>query len=89
MTAEQFSEDSDAGYSIVRKVFASVKKNLSGAKRRKTATTRERGTGRQPLSPLSAHSNSGAHGQRSVCNEYALESFGAVGEQRADWQCKE
>src|SRR5882757_7215855 len=52
---EQFSERSDAGISIVQEVFVFVKENLSGAQRRKSAASGERGTGkgRQPLSPPS------------------------------------
>lgn len=43
---EQFSERSDAGTSIVQEVFGFVKKNLSGAQRRKSAASRERGAGK-------------------------------------------
>ncbi len=49
---EQFSERSDAGTSIVQEVFGFVKKNLSGAQRRKRAAAEKgvRGKGRQPFS---------------------------------------
>jgi hypothetical protein len=43
---EQFSEHSDAGISIVREVFVFVKRNLSGAQRRKDAASGERGAGK-------------------------------------------
>ena len=50
---EQSSERSDAGNSIVEQVFVFVKRNLSGAQRRKSAGSGERGAGKgaQPLSP--------------------------------------
>ena len=50
---EQFSERSDAGTSIVQEVFGFVKKDLSGAQRRKRAASEERGAGkgRHGLSP--------------------------------------
>ena len=49
---EQFSERSDAGISIVQEVFGFVKKNLSGAQRRKRQAAEKgvRGKGRQPFS---------------------------------------
>src|SRR5260370_41831578 len=49
---EQYSERSDAGISIVQEVFGFVKKNLSGAQRRKRAAAEKgvRGKGRQPFS---------------------------------------
>jgi hypothetical protein len=40
------SERSDAGNSIVQEVFAFVKRNLSGAQRRGTAASEERGAGK-------------------------------------------
>src|SRR5882757_3748318 len=43
---EQFSERSDAGISIVQEVFVFVKENLSGAQRRKSAASGERGAGK-------------------------------------------
>jgi hypothetical protein len=43
---EQFSERSDAGISIVEQVFVFVKRSLSEAQRRESATSGERGTGR-------------------------------------------
>jgi hypothetical protein len=43
---EQFSERSGAGISIVREVFAFVKGNLSGAKRRKSTASGEKGAGK-------------------------------------------
>jgi len=50
---EQFSERSDAGTSIVQEVFGFVKKNLSGAQRRKRGGREIRGAGkgRHVLSP--------------------------------------
>jgi hypothetical protein len=59
---ERFSERSDAGNSIVREVFAFVKRNLSGVKRRKGAASGERGA--VPF-PASAHSKP-ERGQRSA-----------------------
>src|SRR5271168_247180 len=40
------SERSDAGISIVQEVFGFVKRNLSGAKRRKNTSSSERGAGK-------------------------------------------
>ena len=59
---EQFSERSDAGSSIVQEVFAFVKENLSGAQRRNSAASGERGAGKgaAALVPASAHSGFGA-----------------------------
>jgi hypothetical protein len=53
---EQFSERSDAGSSIVQEVFALVKENLSGAQRRWSAASGERGAGKgaAALVPASA-----------------------------------
>ena len=53
------SERSDAGISIVQEVFGFVKRNLSGAKRRKNTASRERGAGKGAavLVPASAHSD--------------------------------
>ena len=50
------SEHTDAGISIVQEVFGFVKRNLSGAKRRKSAASGERGAGKggRPC-PASAH----------------------------------
>jgi hypothetical protein len=52
------SERSDAGTSIVQEVFVFVKRNLSGAQRRKDAASGERGAGKgaAALVPASAHS---------------------------------
>ena len=57
--SELFSERSDAGTSIVQEVFGFVKRNLSGAQRRKSGATRERGAGKgaAALVPASAHSD--------------------------------
>jgi hypothetical protein len=43
---EQFWERRDAGISIVQEVFDFVKKNLSGAQRRDSAASGERGAGK-------------------------------------------
>ena len=53
------SERSDAGTSIVQEVFGFVKRNLSGAQRRKSAASGERGAGKgaAALVPASAHRN--------------------------------
>jgi hypothetical protein len=61
------SERSDAGISIVQEVFGFVKRNLSGAKRRKNTASSERGAGKgaAALVPASAHSNP-ERDQRSV-----------------------
>ena len=58
---EQFSERSDAGSSIVQEVFVFVKKNLSGAQRRKAAASGERGAGKgaAALVPASTHRGPG------------------------------
>jgi len=56
---DQASERSDAGTSMLPRLIGIVKQNLSGAKRRRNATSRERGAGKgaAALCPASAHSN--------------------------------
>jgi len=56
---DQASERSDADTSMLPKLIGIVKRNLSGAKRRKDASSRERGAGKgaAALVPASAHRN--------------------------------
>jgi hypothetical protein len=70
-------ERSDAGISIVREVFAFVKRNLSGVKRRKSAASGERGVGKgaAALFPASAHSDPGERSALRIWFRYG----GAIG----------